>query len=178
MYSEDSFVTITATAFTNNLAQGAVGVNGAIVPTGAFATGGGLDSYGDALTITGSTFRGNQAVGGEAGTSGGGGVSIGGSSIGGALVYTAGQGSIDGVIVNGTASVSQSVFEDNQAIGGAGQGFQGGSATGAAIDVGGTPSSSGPAMTISQTTIKGNIATGGCRPGHRFGRLRRGCRHR
>ncbi len=71
MISEGSFVTITATAFTDNLAQGGAGVNGAFIPSGALATGGGLDSEGDALTITGSTFRGNQASGGAGGTSGG-----------------------------------------------------------------------------------------------------------
>ena len=135
MLSEGSILTITGTAFTNNSAQGGDGVDGAFIPTGNTATAGGLDSEYDLLTITGSTFRGNEAIGGEAGTSSGAGASVGGGAIGGGLVDSAGEDVINGIPLNATASITGSEFVDNQAIGGAGQGFEGGSSDGGAIVV-------------------------------------------
>ena len=84
---------------------------------------------------------------------------------------------INGIPLDATASISGSDFADNQAIGGAGQGFEGGSSDGGAIVVGGASPTSAPAMTISQTTITGNVASGGADLATGAGGFAVGARH-
>jgi hypothetical protein len=157
--STGAILTITGSTFTDNLAQGGNGVTAGFLTDGQGAYGGGIDSQADLLTITDSVFQGNQAIGGAAAASLF--FAIGGAANGGALYYTSGSSFIEGITINGTATVTGSTFEDNQAIGGVGSAGEGGFAQAAAINVGGTSPTSAPAMTISASTITGNVALGG-----------------
>jgi hypothetical protein len=100
------------------------------------------------LTVTHSTFTGNQAIGAEVSSGNGGG------AFGGAIANRGGS----------QATVSHSTFDGNQALGGAGGvGGNGGNGQGGGIWIGGpnplngTPST----LTLVHSTIVNNRADGG-----------------
>ncbi len=153
---EAILLTISGCSFTANQA---IGGNGPGQPTsfvteGASATGGAIASFQDPLFITGTVFKNNEAIGGDALLSGT--FSNGGVASGGALDYDT-----DSSLV--TAWVSGSSFTGNQAVGGAGDGGGQGSGMGGALNLGG-PSVGTPTFSISQTLITNNVARGGADP--------------
>jgi hypothetical protein len=144
--------------FTNNHAEGGAGNVGGVYTTGAgiggaFATSL-LPKFGGATTamITGSTFTGNQAIGGQGGSGDNGGLGL-----GGAIANVLGL----------TVTVSNCTLTGNSAIGGAGgAGANGGNGQGGGIFNDGpsvlpvntgTPST----LTVTGSTISSNQATGG-----------------
>jgi hypothetical protein len=159
-------LTITNSAFTDNLAKGGdMGDNSSDgVDGGGFvgvATGGGVCNFFSSLTVTSSAFTGNQAIGGNSAL-GPGGDAAGGGVLGAGFASTTltnvrfvgnqavgvggGPGSTGGSGVGGgfysgvysSAAVSQALFRDNVAQGGAGgSGSTGGDGQGGAIANGG-----------------------------------------
>jgi hypothetical protein len=102
-----------------------------------------------ALSVTNSTFRNNQAVGGAGGAGG----IFAGDGIGGAIM-TVDYGP---TAVAVTATVSGSTFSGNQAVGGAG-----GSGRNGADGLGGALANVlGSTLSVSGCTLSGNQATGG-----------------
>lgn len=113
-------LTVSDSSFTHNRSTGGDGLPGG---PGSTALGGAIMSLGTAsapatATVSHSTFLGNQAVGGAAGAG---------------ATFT--RGGLGGAIMNdaGTFTVSDSLFQDNQAGGGFGGGFPGGFGAGGAI---------------------------------------------
>src|SRR5262249_54539083 len=108
------------------------------------------------LFVAGSTFSGNQALGGSHNTSTGG---------SGAAV---GAGHSAGLANFGVATIAYSTFEDNEARGGSGNSGDGtsvqgvGNAFGGAIFTGAANSSGSPAsLILDHVTLRGNRAVGG-----------------
>jgi hypothetical protein len=121
-------MTIQNCTFTHNLGQAGAGGSSDFGGEGGNGSGA-LIFTGGNLTIVGSTFTGNQAIGGVGGSGGAGGGGYGGFS--GAVVF-----------VDGNLTLSNSTFTDNLAIAGAGgaagaggDGGPGGVSTGGAIFV-------------------------------------------
>jgi predicted outer membrane repeat protein len=182
---------ISGGSFVNNLAEGVAGSPG----VGGWAAGGAIDAFSTAeppfgpfkplpFAISGTTFVGNRAIGGN--SDGGGGFSQGGavrlqgflnatvtgdqfianSAVGGSggsgsmypyFGYLA-QSAFGGAIELGAdeASISGCAFVGNSAIGGnGGRGQMAGSGEGGAIDHQFTP------VTLSDSTFTGNLAQGG-----------------
>jgi hypothetical protein len=159
--------------FTINVAQGAAGVPNTNNPfpdlsNGGNGTGGAIaGDQGTTITVAGSTFDNNQALGGPGGNNAPGQVGAGGGGGGvGAAVFTD---------LNATLSVSTSRFQDNLALGGqGGEGGQsipndsdfpgsGGGAGGGAIFSSGWlfgPNTS-VFLSVSGCTFSGNAAQGG-----------------
>jgi hypothetical protein len=173
--------TVTQSSFFENLAFATLGTGlaarGGAIYNGSPVAGEGVDAV---LTVTQSTFTGNQVRGSSANPVNGGGASGGAISNGGgaALIVTystlsanqalggdAGTGvgglSGSGAINNIDGShltISYSLLSDNQAIGGRGipAGSAGGRGSGGAIS-----SNHGATNTISHSTFTGNQAIGG-----------------
>src|SRR5205823_9864651 len=116
---------------------------------GAGNTGGGgvFSNGGSTLTVTDSTFLDNQAIGGKGGNGGAGGNGgVGGSGEGGAIRSTQTPAALAGVDIPSTLHGSDSLSEDNEAIGGAGgNGGSGGNGGGGGPGPGGGPRTSPPA---------------------------------
>jgi hypothetical protein len=160
-------LTIANSTFTDNLAKGGDGGDNRVVGlntqpvVGAVYGGAVVDAFFGALTVTNTSFIGNQAIGGSS-VEGAGGPAIGGGlaaeiltlvnltnvkfvgnqAIGGSggPGYTGGSGFGGGFYngVDSTATVSHAVFLDNQAEGGAGgSGATGGVGAGGAMANGG-----------------------------------------
>lgn len=176
--------------FTDNEAVGGAGNTGAANSPAFVGAGGGILALGGAsLTVSGSTFDGNQAIGGAGAAGGGGGLSFGGgldvhagttctlsnslfhdnAAVGGA----GGSGGAGGAGVGGgisveifaKADISGVVVTSNRAIGGAGGGgAEGGGGYGGGIAVGGRTIYDGPdgsSVTISDSVFNSNAAVGG-----------------
>lgn len=127
-------LTVVNSTFTNNQAAG---FNSAVGGAGT-ALGGAIGATGF-VSISGSTFLNNQALGGTALRAG----QPGGNAVGGGVFTSGGQST---AIVNST-------FFGNQATGGAGNGSDGES-LGSAISVQGGPG------TITSSTLVGNVVNG------------------
>jgi hypothetical protein len=135
--SASSTMTVAYCTFVSNRALG--GAGGAGGTGGAGGNGGGgvggvISNAGSNLTISHSTFLGNQCLGGRGGDGDGGGSGgAGGVGQGGAINNSNPTG---GLLVRATLRVSDSVFQDNEAIGGVG-GNGGANGNGGAGGVGG-----------------------------------------
>ncbi len=177
-----AILTIRDSVFSDNVAQGgsAAGVSGNAGPS----FGGGLFNAGSA-TIWGTTFSGNQSLGGNGGPSGVGGNGLGAGiinegsltvedsgftsnkSIGGShgkltSFPTIGAGAAAGIYNVADLTVSDTSFTDNLALGGAGAaGIRGGNGNGAAILTSAFPNTPPATATISDCTFIGNQAVGG-----------------
>jgi hypothetical protein len=140
-------VTIQNSTLTNNLVVGGAMAPGAPASATATSVGGGLSMDQPAtLIVANSTFAGNTVVGG-AGTGSGGHSGPGIAAIGGAIEDFSG----------GSATITNSKFINNTAVGGAGgSGQPGGDGIGGGIDI-----SYNTTATISGTTFSGNQALGG-----------------
>jgi hypothetical protein len=120
-----STMTVEYSTFTGNRAIGGDGGNGGVGGNGGAA---GLPSQGAAivngsstLTVAHSTFLGNQALGGNGGDGGAGGNGgTGGPGAGGAISSTRAPVDVIGTAIRSTLQVSDSLFQGNEAIGGAG----------------------------------------------------------
>jgi hypothetical protein len=121
----DGSLTVTASTFTNNLCSGGDNTD----PTTEGSAGGAIDSQGPALTVTTSTFKGNQAVGPSSGNGEGNGGAINNSS---------------------TATITYSTFSGNHALGR--------TANGGAISAGESELVATPPLAISNCTFTGNQA--------------------
>jgi hypothetical protein len=164
----DGSLTVTASLFTNNLASGGSNTD----PITEGSAGGAVDSQGTSLTVTGSAFAGNHAVGPAMGTGEGNGgainnnstATITGSTFSGnsALGRTANGGAIatgeNELITAPPMAISNCMFTANQAVGADGtDDFTaefGGQALGGAID-------SVAPLSITASTFTGNLAKGG-----------------
>ena len=135
LYSASGALTISSSAVDDNLAQGGPG---SATLSGGGAGGGGVNSAAP-LVLSNATLAGNQAVGGTSTAP----LEIGGGAGG------AGGGGLS----CGAATITNSVFTDNLAIGGAdGAGVGGGAGSGGA---------STGALDMSNCTFTGNQALGG-----------------
>ena len=123
----DGSLSVTASVFTNNLATGGDFTN----PVTEGSAGGAIDSQGPSLTVTTTTFGGNEAVGPATGTGEGNGGAINNSS---------------------TASITYCTFNGNDALGR--------STNGGAISAGENELTTPPLLTISNCTFTGNEAIG------------------
>ena len=129
----------------------------------SFGYGGGLLNFTGTITVRGSTFRGNAAIGGSNATAQFGRGHVGDGSGGGFI-------NING----GTATVSDSIFDHNVALGGngnvGGTSLEGGVGAfivrwgqGGAITNEGWNLDNGTTLTISRLTLTHNEAIGGAR---------------
>src|SRR5262245_62871980 len=98
--------------------SGGTGGTGAAGGNGRGGPGGAISNAGGTLTISHSTFVGNQGRGGNGGTGGVGG--NGGAGGGDSIGAINNSNPVGGVPVFATLHVSNSLFQDNEAIGGAG----------------------------------------------------------
>ncbi|MBL8821678.1 MAG: hypothetical protein JNJ77_03750 [Planctomycetia bacterium] len=126
-----------------------IGGNGNAINTGTSALGGAIMSNGTAnlpatATVSHSVFIDNQAVGGNAGAG-------------------ASRAGIGGAISNGTGTVNitDSLFQNNQAVGGIDNGIPGGFGAGAGGAVGNVARFGNSILTINRSTFLGNRAVGG-----------------
>ena len=120
--------------------------------SGASADGGAISSDQDPLVLTGSTFKNNQAIGGNALIAGE--SSQGGPAEGGALFYESTSASV-------MASVSGCTFVGNHVTGGVGDGDGGGYAEGGAIESTGGVLPGVTTLSITKTAIINNAAVAG-----------------
>ena len=117
--SGSSTITITSCGFATNVAQAGAGATSPeFLLFGGDADGGAIISDNDQLTLTSTSFTSNQALGGNAGSPGE--FASGGDALGGAVFAT-------------SATVANCSFIANQAIGGIGEGGQGGEAAAGAL---------------------------------------------
>lgn len=155
VYNFGATLTVADSAFLNNVAQGGSGVTGGTSVVGS-GFGGGLFSGDSAtLVLSGSLLKGNRAIGGDDNTSTGANAFV-GAGFGG------------GMINIGIATVTDSVFDHNEARGGNGNRGDGvsvqfvGSGTGGGIHVsGGDPSAAGVRLTLRDVAVRHNRAVGG-----------------
>lgn len=153
VYSE---ATISGCGFTGNRAVGRDDDSTKLVYAG-IASGGAVANFGATLSVSSSTFDGNQAQGGSGGRG-----TPGGPGVGGALFTDAAPTSNGDVLSHTTVTGCQ--FTNNRAAGGVGDNFDpknpdaavfGGSGAGGAIaNVIG-------ALTVSNSQLVGNLAQGG-----------------
>jgi hypothetical protein len=119
--SASSTMTVAHCTFLSNRAlggTGGTGGTGAAGGSGRGGVGGVISNAGSNLTISHSTFLGNQSLGGRGGDGGAGGNGgAGGPGQGGVINNSNPTG---GLLVRATLHVSDSVFQANEAIGGAG----------------------------------------------------------
>ena len=139
-------LTVRDSRFVHNQSIGADGVSGT---TGSSALGGAIMSTGTAsapstTTVTRSTFLENRAIGGAAGA----GASRAG--IGGAIMNAA-----------GTFAVGDSVFRDNEAVGGLENGVPGGFGAGSGGAIGNVARVGDAILSVSHCTMTNNLAVGG-----------------
>jgi hypothetical protein len=182
--NEGGNLTITDCVITGNVAVGAPGSDGGLDTAGGAGgagVGGGIDNAGGILTLIRTTVSSNRAIGGPGGSGGnassggtqGGAGGAGGAGIGGGI-YSA----------SGALNLFQSTIADNSALGGAGGAGPSRSVTGSTAGGSGTfkltiavsgPGGAGGAggaglgggisiaggAVINQSTIAGNLASGG-----------------
>jgi hypothetical protein len=173
---------ITDSQFTRNVAQGGDRGSGSLV---GLALGGAIGTRGPVLTITFSTFRHNQAVGGNDNP----GTSPSGNGLGGAIYVEIGMldvsesrfdhnqaiggnsnlprivgaGGFGGAIefVSASGTISRCALDQNEALGGAGgSGANGGPSIGGGLNVA-DDFGTGSNVTISNSTVEHNKALGG-----------------
>jgi CSLREA domain-containing protein len=144
--------TIEGTTFTNNIARGGAGLSFTQGGAGGNAYGGAIVTRGR-MFVTGATFTGNKALGGDAGE-GDFDSSFGGGAEGGAIWSDASES---------TLAIGTSTFTNNQATGGAGGHviesffhYECGNASGGAI----SNARSSAATSIGSSTLSTNSATG------------------
>ncbi len=138
-------LTISGSSFTDNIAQAGNGGNNLNpIDGGPFvdsADGGGLIEFANTLTISTTTFTGNEAIGGSSVAG------PGGSAIGGGVASW----------IFSTTTLTGVKFVDNAVVGGAGgPGFTGGTASGGGLDNGVDSSA-----VVSDCSFAGNVALGG-----------------
>ncbi len=140
--------TITSCLFSRNLAVG-TGDSGSTASGGAIDSGSFGFTDGASITISGSTFAGNQAVGEDSNPNGPQYSGITGPALGGAINTTATY-----------LALTSDTFSRNEAVGGSGQGLQ--DVLGGAINSRFMYSPSTPSTTtISNSLFTGNQAIGG-----------------
>ncbi len=162
--SNSADVTVTGSLVANNTVEGSLAVGGAIAMETFFTK-----DAANVLTVTDSTFEGNQAIGaGPAGNSMGGAihtdpyasVTVSNSSFlnnTASASYAAQGGAMDlGTLVQGT--ITGTLFSGNKAVG---TGDGGGSAQGGAISAENEGFPPGSPLNISGSTLVGNEAIGG-----------------
>jgi hypothetical protein len=150
-FSSAVSLTVSNCAFTNNKAAGGASNSGGVFVGNGM--GGGVENFrGSTATIEGSTFSGNQAIGGAGGAGQKGGDGLGAG--------------IDNLL-GATLTISNSTFNGNQAMGGAGgAGANGGNGFGGGIFNDGLSVAPGNAGTPATLEVRGctitdNQATGG-----------------
>ena len=155
VFNDASVMTIEDSSIVGNLARGGANIAGRGFIVGNAGGAGITNSDRGVLRIRRTTVRGNLAVGGSNNSSSGGEGDI-GTAFGGGLANV------------GEATITDSVFEDNEARGGSGGrgsggGFQFvGTATGGGIFTAARNSSGTPAtLTLDRVTLRGNRAVGG-----------------
>src|SRR5207244_2673532 len=115
---------------------------------------------GSTLTVADSTFLVNQAIGGKGGNGGlDGNGAVGGIGSGGAISSNRPPLAIVGITIRSTLHVSDSRFEDNEAIGGAGGNGSDGQG-GGVFNSGPSPDGT-PSLTLRSSKIVDNEASGG-----------------
>jgi hypothetical protein len=134
------------TRFVHNQSIGADGISSTI---GSSAIGGAISSVGtptapSAAKVSHSTFLGNQAIGGAAG------IGASRAGLGGAIQNSA-----------GAFTVSDSLFQDNRAIGGLDNGVPGGFGTGVGGAIANVARAGSALLVVSHSTMTNNQAVGG-----------------
>jgi len=150
VYNEGSLTILNGT-FAGNLAEGGSASYGGGSLQGGNAFGGGLYDRGQSLSITGTTFKQNQAIAGAGILSGGEGTATGGSAYGGAAYLAGGEGQ---------ETLTNVTVQNNRATGGSGTTGSGGN--GGEAQGGGLYTSAN--VLIQNSQISSNTATGASSP--------------
>jgi hypothetical protein len=161
--SASSTMTVAYCTFLSNRALGGTGGTGGTGGAGGAGrggVGGVISNAGSNLTISHSTFLGNQSLGGRGGNGGeGGNGGAGGPGQGGVINNSNPTG---GLLVRATLHVSDSVFQGNEAIGGAGgNGGSGGNGGAGGVGGGGGLSNRFADWDVRDSWFAFNRATGG-----------------
>ena len=161
--SASSTMTVAYCTFLSNRAHGGTGGTGGTGGAGGNGrggVGGVISNAGSNLTISHSTFLGNQSLGGRGGDGGvGGNGGAGGPGQGGVINNSNPTG---GLLVRATLHVSDSVFQGNETIGGAGgNGGSGGNGGAGGVGGGGGLSSRFADWDVRDSWFVFNQATGG-----------------
>jgi hypothetical protein len=161
--SASSTMTVAYCTFLANRALGGTGGAGGAGGAGGNGRGGpggAISNAGSTLTISHSTFLGNQSLGGHGGNGGvGGNGGAGGAGSGGAINNSNPTG---GILVRATLHVSDSLFQGNEAIGGAGgDGGSGGNGGAGGVGRGGGLSNQFSDWDVRDSLFVFNQATGG-----------------
>ena len=161
--SASSTMTVAYCTFLSNRALGGTGGTGGTGGAGGNGrggVGGVISNAGSNLTISHSTFLGNQSLGGRGGNGGvGGNGGAGGPGQGGVINNSNPTG---GLLVRATLHVSDSVFQGNEAIGGAGgNGGSGGNGGAGGVGNGGGLTNSFSDWEVRDSWFVFNQATGG-----------------